>query len=451
LSELRFEELPGIPKIWVDFLNSTLSALPASSAIHTLAERAAEVRRRSIPRDDIDRIFIGSHAQRSVKASQNIQQLRQQDSVVVSTNLYPSLFGGPGFQILKCLTAIKVCDELSKRAISALPVCWIDAAPPIGFSVYSIHLLDSESGLHRLQFPQPDTKGFLPTEQLSLSQISLPISQIKEIGQGTFDPEMVEILKASFRSGITMAQATGHLIAALTEEWGMIVVDSSAPEFQSVLPQTAYEAPSGERTYLFQSSLLPVISCVIDPGEVSSFISAQSFFDKFDLVQPLAWPQTSATIMDIRSRRTLERYNLELRRLYSGEQTIMSDLQNAMPRTVGEKLGSLRAEIETQIAGLKALNTPGKEFSKTLDSGREKVLFQIDKLAGNFESAYNRKLETARRQIHKACNFLAPGGKLQERELAGIQMPLRYSRSVLRSLYEKLDILNSEHQIILMD
>jgi uncharacterized protein YllA (UPF0747 family) len=422
--------------------------------MHTLARRAEVVRKRPIQRDALACIFIGSRDQRSARASENIQRLQQQDSVVVTANLYPSLFGGPAFQILKCLTAIKACEELSKHEITAIPVGWIGTAPNTGFSATAIHLLDSDSELCRLRFPGPETKEIYPADQLSPSQISSLLGQIEEIGHGAFDPEMIEILRASFQPGVTIAQATGNLFAALMKDWGMLLVDSFSAEFQSVLPQTAYNEPSIEdahRTYLIQSSILPVISCVIDPDEVFSFAGAQPFFDRVDQVQPLAWPQASATAVDIRSRRTLERHKLELSHLYSGEQAIMLDLQNAMSYTAAEKLGSLRAEVEAQIARLKALNSSGKELSKTLESNREKIIFQINKLSEHFESARTRKQETAGRQIHKACNCLAPGGKLQERELAGIQMPLRYSRSVLPSLYEKLDILNLEHQIVLMD
>jgi uncharacterized protein YllA (UPF0747 family) len=422
--------------------------------MHTLSRRAELVRRRPMKRDVLPSIFIGSRDQRSTRASENVRRLQQHDSVVVTTNLYPSLFGGPAFQILKCLTAIKACEELSKHGITAIPVGWINTAPYAGSSASAIRLLDSESELHRLQFPAPEAKEISPADQLSPSQIASLFSQIEEIGQGTFDSEMIGILRASFQPGVTIAQATGNLFAALMEDWGMLVADPSSPEFQSVLPQTAYNAPSIEdahRATLIQNSILPVISCVIDPDEVFSFVGAQPFFDRIDQVQPLAWPQASATAMDIRSRRTLERYKLELSRLFSGEQTIMLDLQNAMPHSTAGRLDSLRSEVEAQIARLKALNSSGKELSKTLESGREKILFQINKLCEHFESARTLKLETAGRQIHKACNCLAPGGKLQERELAGIQMPLRYSRSVLTSLYEKLDILNFEHQIMLMD
>ena len=452
--ELRFEELPGISGIWIDSLKSALSELPAPLTIGALAERAGGVRKRQIQPEKLEEIILGRRDRRSVKTLQNIHGLRQRNSVAVTTNLYPGLFGGPTVQILKCLTAIKVCDQLSKHGITAVPVGWICAAAPAGFSASSILLLDNESELHPLQLSRSGATEFALAAQAFQSQITSLLGQIEEIGHGTFDPEMLGMLRESFRPGFTIARATGYMIAELMEEWGMLIIDSSAPEFQAVFPQIAYGVPSLEdayRTYLSQSSVLPVISCVVDPDEVASFIGAQPFFDRVDFVRPMPWPQASATLMDIRSSRTLARYQLSLSRLFSGEQRIMSELQKALPRGSSEKLIRLKAEAEARIAGLKDLNPSGKNFGKTLASGREKILFQISKLAEHFDKARDRKFETARRQIHKTCNLLAPNGKLQERELAGIQMPLRYSRSVFRSLYEKLDILKFEHQIILMD
>jgi uncharacterized protein YllA (UPF0747 family) len=459
LRELRFDELPDIPKIWIDFLNSALSILPAPSVKHTFAEKAEAVRRQLVQRIDLTRVFVGSNDRRSPKAWENLRLLRQPESVAVIANLYACLFGGSAFQILKCLTAIKVCDELRKHAIAAVPVGWINTVPSVPSSPFSLNLLDGDSELHTLQFPQPNTEDPFATDPLPLGSIALPLNTVEEIGHGKFDPETIELLKASFQPGETMARATGQLLSTLMEEWGMLVVDPLAVdpfalELQSDIPKIGRGMPvfeNAHRTYLIQRAMLPVIASIIDPEEVESCISAQRHLGRIGLEQPLAWPRASATIVDSRSSRILERYHLQLRQLYAGEQKIMGDLINTMPRTALEKLDSLRAEVETRIAGLKTLNSSGKDFGKTVDSSRERILFQIDKLVEHFEAAWKRRSETAERQIHKACNFLAPNGKLQERELAGIQLPLRYSRSVLRSLYEKLDILNSDHQIILME
>ena len=454
LSELKFDELPDIPKIWIDFLNAALPILPARSEMHALAEKAELVKKQSIQRGDLSRFFIDSHSQRSSKASENIRLLGQPESVVVIASLYTGLFGGVAFQILKCLTAIKVCDELARHAITAVPVAWINSVSSPQPSAFAVNLLDGESELHRLQLEQPAADAYATNVPLTLSQIASPLNQIEAIGRDIYDYEIIELLRSTFRPGTTIARAAGQLFASLMEEWGMLVVDPSSTEMQSILPKfdSGQVVPGdAHKKYPIQSSVLPVIACIIDPDEVASFISAQPFFNRNGLVQPLVWPRASATVMDARSRRMLERYHLELNQLFSGEQAVTGNLMSAMPPAALEKLDSLKAEIGARIDALKTLNSSEKELGRAVDSSREKILFQIDKLAQQFETARKSRSETARRQIHKACNFLAPNGKLQESELAAIQLPLRYSRSILRSLYEKLDILNSEHQIISVD
>jgi hypothetical protein len=80
---MRF--LPDISGIWVDFLHSRLPLLPGSCEMHRMQTVVNAVRSRR---------------------TQNCGLGLASDAVVVATNFYVSLFGGPVSQILKCLTAI---------------------------------------------------------------------------------------------------------------------------------------------------------------------------------------------------------------------------------------------------------------------------------------------------------------------------------------------------------
>ena len=111
-----------------------------------------------------------------------------------------------------------------------------------------------------------------------------------------------------------------------------------------------------------------------------------------------------------------------------------------LPNSASEKLESLKLAVEAQLGALVYAG-----------SCKEKIVYQLEKLREHFEAARATKQQALRRQMRKACNFLAPNGRVQDMELAGIQIPLRYSRAGLRSLYGKLDILKFEHQLISMD
>ena len=279
-------------------------------------------------------------------------------------------------------------------------------------------------------------------------RIEALLALIEESGRGNYDTEVLEILRSSFGSETTLAGACARLVAALMKEWGIIVLDPHSLDLEDAGCAAALSALPAS---VLQCSLLPVIATVIDPFEVDAFTGAQSFLRDRNLVGPMAWPQASATVLDSRSRRILDRYGLDLKRLYAGADAIITGILDAMPRGASEKLGKLKLETEERIAALNALCPGDGTLRGVADSGREKIIFQLDRLKENFETACKRKEEMVRRQISRTCNTLAPNGRIQERELGGIQMLLRYSCAALRPLYEKLDILSREHQLIAMD
>ncbi len=406
---------------------------------------------------------------------ENAQRLLHSEAVAVVTNFYPSLFGGPVSQFLKCLTAVKVCEELAKDGIVSVPVCWISSTAPLGFSTSSVNLLDDESELHRFQLPEVINCEPVPSQAPDI------LRQIKEVGRGTYDTEVLEILGAVLASSMPFPSPTARLVEALMKELGLIVLDADAPGFLSILNEalapirsqteniqslmqkkaselaaSGYIGTSSEDEDIIPACLipclvLPAIACVIDPYEIYGYAKALPIFDEALVPRPVAWPRSSATILDVRSRRILERYDLTLPRLYSGEEEVIKNILEVLPNSTPEKIKSLKLEVETRMAELAARVSTRSEFADSAKSCKEKIIYQLEKLQAQFEAAMQRKEQALRRRIHRACNFLAPNRRIQEMELAGIQIPLRYSRGGLRSLCEKLDVVKFEHQLIAMD
>jgi hypothetical protein len=378
-----------------------------------LADRAEIFRGHTVDRDLI-RILSGRQAE-SPQVADNIQRLSQPGAVVVLADLSPGLFGGPISQVLKCLTAIKVGEQLVARSINAVPVAWVHPQASSEFPGQSITLLDDRAEIHSLKL---SVAGTIP------ESISGLLTQISDLGKGTFDPEMLDIMGDSFLPGRSPASATACLFSGLTRDFGMIGMDPS--DFP--IPLTGTE-------------ILPVLARVAGPLDSITHASPQA----------LIWPPVSATIGDTRSRRTFEKYHLDLSQLYQGESDLLDHFRRGLPRAGLEKLEDLHLEVDTRIADLQSLVPGGTEFSQAAGLCREKVLYQINKLRHLVDAALKSKEQTATRRIRKACNLMAPNRKLQERELAGIHIPLTYSLAGLRELYEKLDIMNVEHQLIWMD
>ncbi len=451
-TELDFEKLPGIPGFWLDFLNSRLPITPAPRDMESLAAGAGALREQAAGCADLVRFLEKAADLHCARTQENIHRLLQPGSLAVSTTLSPGLFGGPAFQLLKCLTVLKVCEELARHRIAAVPICWIRDSAPVDFCAGSIQLLDSDSSIHLLQLQNIEA-GSLPSRALlPENQVEGLLEQISEIGRNNFDPETIDIIRASFRPGIVLSEATAKLMAALTEDWGMIVLNHGAPDFPSCTRASIPGVTEGAMpAYVLQSLLTPAVVCVIDYSEIEAYMDAQQTFRALNLLPPLAWPCSGATIVEVRSRRILERYGLDLIRLYSGAEEIIESLCKALPMDVPGRLLDLNQEAGNRVDAVRNLYPSDHDFEKVIAPLRNRIGFQLNRLREKYDASRKGRQETMERHIHRVCNTLAPNRRMQERSLAGVQWPLRYSRNVLRSLYDRLEVLRPQHQLILMD
>jgi hypothetical protein len=122
------------PKIWTDFMESRISSLPPAQSLDAVAGHAA-LALKTLPRNEaLVRGFETAEAA-APEVEESIRLLRRSGSLVVLANLAPCLLGGPLAQLLKCLTAIKLCRRLVEQSIPAVPVGWIHSDPVPVFPV----------------------------------------------------------------------------------------------------------------------------------------------------------------------------------------------------------------------------------------------------------------------------------------------------------------------------
>jgi uncharacterized protein YllA (UPF0747 family) len=396
--EINFIEAPGIPQSWLDFVSHT--------SPHSLLEQAASAKIQKEPFEASD-FFIPEERWRSSRTAENIRKLQLGKAVAVVAVIDASLFGGALSQALQCLTAIKVSEELTRQSTPAVPVCWIRSE-----SRNSVTLPDGEGELRCISIE--DTSDF-----------SRLISRIEEFGRGACDPDVLRTVEMAYSKDARLDSATARLFSEWMKEWGLVALHPLSP--------------SGKEPLLPRSSL-PAVAAIIGPETIQAFHTE---------TVPVMWPVLSATILDSRSRKVLEKYKLSLRDLFAGEEEAFNKVRSEMPPP--DKLSRLRIDVVSAMAEIESLCSAGDDFLRTKNLVQEKILYQIDKLATNLITASEKKSDIARRRLHRACNLLLPNGQLQERALAWIYFLLRYSSAILIRLYEQLDWTVWKHQLILMD
>ncbi|MBI5473715.1 MAG: bacillithiol biosynthesis cysteine-adding enzyme BshC [Ignavibacteriae bacterium] len=199
-----------------------------------------------------------------------------------------------------------------------------------------------------------------------------------------------------------------------------------------------------------QDALLPTIAYVAGPSEIAYHAQLKPVYEYFDVIQPIVYPRASATFVEERLLRAMEKYGLDLLEFL--------DDVDAVSAKVVEQISSVKLEsifgnaTSTIHAALNELKFGLKEIDPTLIASLENVLSRID---GNINvlkeksvAAQKRRNETAVRQIERAANGLLPNGTLQERELSVLYFMNKYGMDVVKWMSGELDISAFKHQLL---
>ena len=485
---VSFEELPGLPRLFLDCVRRAASSepfcpcppLPESLLTHAARRRAAPLARREIAAVlEREALEFGS----GEEARSNLRRLQSADTVVVVASVPAAPLGGPMRVLLEALSAIQAAATLEREGAPAVPLVWI--AP--GASESAPDWLDDTGRLVRAT----------------------------EAALGEAGDETVGLIRRCYAPGTAPALALARLLAAVTRPWGLVVADGAAPEWLALarpwIRQAVERAPEltrlareqGERlaaagyaggpeASLFEldgapvahdqfaslmetgserirpgavlapvcvASLLPVAAHVSGPAGFETFARALGIYREFDLDPPLVLPRASATLLDSRSRRTLEKYGCRLPDLYAGPDAVVERLASGtLDRDLPARFDALASELDRRLAGLQEVlggerggSGEHSGLSDEIASSRSRMLYQIQKLRERAVAAQALRREIMMRQIARACDALAPGGALQEDRIAAAYFLVRYSAKVLQVVYDRIDVWAHEHQIVGID
>ena len=350
-------------------------------------------------------------------------------SVAIIANFYASLFGGPLSQLLKCLTAVKVCAEFEEKGVSAVPVCLVNQNVPPGFSKFEINFIDRGSKIHCLKSygKEEDSRGaFIGCK--STEKLFEEVENIFPDG----DRDALSALKDAFVHDTDFVSSCARWVKYMFKEFGALVIEHDA------LPQCL---------------TLPVAALVMDSAEIAEYGKDVSPWKRDDIPRPIVRPLPDVTISNARSLKTLKRYGLDLSRVFDGKAHAMDYVRKTLESDVPACLQKLRDETSAILDELEtaAFSAHGELSIQISKARAARIIYQLDKIQKHSRAAIADKQKAAENRINKACDFLTPFGRRQQDTMGGAQFPLLYGMAGLRALYERLDITTPDHQLIEMD
>lgn len=259
-------ELPHVTRLYTAYLTGAkkLSEFyphpPTLAAISSVSrERKRDARYPGEMRSALARILSTQNERISASGlhpavQRNLASFRE-GAMAVVTGQQAGLFGGPAYTFYKALTAVRLVQELHHRGIEAVPIFWIASEDHDLAEVSACDWLTSH-GVERFQW-QPASSD-VAGRSVGRVPLGEPIVELAkkaaESLEGPASKEIAEAISAAYRPAETFGTAFAKLLRALTERFGLIVLDPLDQELHELA------APLLGRVVAQQSALTSELS-----------------------------------------------------------------------------------------------------------------------------------------------------------------------------------------------
>ncbi|MBP1600549.1 MAG: Bacillithiol biosynthesis BshC [Acidobacteria bacterium] len=323
-------ELPGFPSPYLGFLEgiSEPGHIPPNRPEKgPLLSRCGAASRQTPPPAVIFELArkVAPTASGSCLWSENIEKLERHRAVVIGASADAAGFNASLLPLLKCLTAVRLAAEISLDGVSAVPLLWLDTA-------------------HRPQVDKEKEDGKVGPVQASSGQ--------PRESRGNLVGYINNLSKVSTNIDL-YPNGCCEVIMRLVHELGLVVIDSAstgfvlnhAPELselrqrviricrQESAGQTVDDEPGCDPVIPGQTSAavllrlaLPLGAEVVGPEDYDTAVQVGNLVGSAGNAKPFLWPRVSATVVDRRSCRTMEKYRLELPDLFRDSGSILQAL-----------------------------------------------------------------------------------------------------------------------------
>lgn len=428
-------------------------------------------------------------------------------AVAVISGQQAGLFTGPNYTILKAITIIKLAGALNEAGVPAVPVFWVASEDHDYQEIEWASVLDRDSAVRefRVNLSNEDSR---PSGWLSLKDdVSHAASElIESLPESEFRPAVHNLLKSSYRPGISPADAFARMLAKLFEGTGLILVSPldaelrklTAPSLHQMVRENSairsallarnralvgagyHEQVKVDENFtgffcyrdksrqavrpddlttdmvlsanvltrpVMQDSIFPTAAYIGGPAEIAYFAQAAAVYETLKRPVPPVVPRISATLVEPRVARALKKYGMEFLEAFRGKDFMR---RKAVAAVQGVELfdrarDRIGSELELLRPALTAVDTT---LGGALDTSEQKVMHQLEALQTKFVNAEARRNETLERHLDAIGNSLFPEKKLQERVLNITSFLARYGLSIIARLEQILDLDSREHQVI---
>ena len=199
-----------------------------------------------------------------------------------------------------------------------------------------------------------------------------------------------------------------------------------------------------------QDALLPTVAYIAGPSEVAYHAQLKPVYEHFGVSQPVIYPRASASFLEERLERIMEKYQLNVTEFFDDATSVATKVSEQISEIKLDELFSNATAVGHDA--LNELRFGIKEIDPTLlgtlDGVKSKFDINLGVLKEKAVAAQKRRNEVALRQIERAAATLLPNGSMQEREINLLYYMNKYGPDLVKWLMGELDITAFKHQVL---
>lgn len=201
---------------------------------------------------------------------------------------------------------------------------------------------------------------------------------------------------------------------------------------------------------VLQDYWLPTLAYIGGPAEIAYFAQVGVVYEKLLGRVTTILPRMSATLLEPKIEKLVNKYQLSLEDLFHGETQLRDELaKHSLPAELKSDFerGLLAVEEAMQLIG-ESLHRLDPTLEDAAKNAANKMRYQVGRLEERAAQAALRKEETLSRHAAQIENSLYPRKTLQEREIAAIYFLSRHGLRLIDQLVEAASARCPEHKIV---
>jgi bacillithiol synthase len=221
---------------------------------------------------------------------------------------------------------------------------------------------------------------------------------------------------------------------------------------EELMARAASLSPNAILRPVIQDSMLPTVAYIGGPAETAYLAQSEAIYGQLLGRMPVAVPRTGFTILDARSEKLLQRYQLNLTDFFHGETALRERIASRLiPPHLSTTVLESSASIDNAIARLHAeMRAFDPTLGKALDKSAKKVRYQLDKMAHKAGREAMRRETQAGRDADSLYGLIYPERHLQERLYSFLPLAAQHGLDLIGTIHDAIELECPDHRLMVL-